>query len=192
VLLDEIEKAHRDVFNVLLQVLDDGRLTDGHGRTVDFTNTIVVMTSNIGSQVIQQMTQAGEREDEIREAVRGLLTTQFLPEFLNRIDETIIFHPLSRSDMASIIDIQARHLLHRLEDRKIHVELTPAARTLLVQEGYDPAYGARPLKRTIQRLVLDPLAREVLEGRFHEGDRVLIDAEGDQIAFRRGELAPSA
>jgi len=175
-----------------LQLLDDGRLTDGKGRTVDFRNTVVIMTSNLGSQYLTEQAAEGTLSEGVRRQVFDTLRTHFRPEFLNRIDETIVFHALSRSDMAAIIDIQARQLLQRLEDRKIHVELTPAARTLLVQEGYDPAYGARPLKRAIQRLVLDPLAREVLEGRFHEGDRVLIDADGDRIAFRRGELAPSA
>jgi ATP-dependent Clp protease ATP-binding subunit ClpB len=192
VLFDEIEKANPEVLNVMLQLLDDGRLTDGKGRTVDFRNTVVIMTSNLGSQYLTEQATEGTLSEGVRRQVLDTLRTHFRPEFLNRIDETIVFHPLSRNDLASIIDIQARHLLQRLEDRKIHVELTPAARTLLVQEGYDPAYGARPLKRTIQRLVLDPLAREVLEGRFHEGDRVLIDADGDRLAFRRGELAPSA
>ena len=192
VLFDEIEKANPEVLNVMLQLLDDGRLTDGKGRTVDFRNTVVIMTSNLGSQYLTEQAAEGTLSEGVRRQVLDALRTHFRPEFLNRIDETIVFHSLSRSDMASIIDIQARHLLQRLVDRKIHVELTPAARALLVQEGYDPAYGARPLKRTIQRRVLDPLARDVLEGRFHEGDRVLIDADGDRIAFRRGELAPSA
>jgi ATP-dependent Clp protease ATP-binding subunit ClpB len=192
VLFDEIEKANPEVLNVMLQLLDDGRLTDGKGRMVDFRNTVVIMTSNLGSQYLTEQAAEGTLSEGVRRQVLDTLRTHFRPEFLNRIDETIVFHPLSRSDLASIIDIQARHLLQRLEDRKIHVELTPAARALLVQEGYDPAYGARPLKRTIQRLVLDPLARDVLEGRYHEGDRVLIDADGDRLAFRRGELAPSA
>jgi ATP-dependent Clp protease ATP-binding subunit ClpB len=192
VLFDEIEKANPEVLNVMLQLLDDGRLTDGKGRTVDFRNTVVIMTSNLGSQYLTEHAAEGALSEGVRRQVLEVLRTEFRPEFLNRIDETIIFHPLSRADLAAIIDIQAGQLLKRLEDRKIHVELTPAARALLVREGYDPAYGARPLKRTIQRLVLDPLAREVLEGRFHEGDRVLIDAEDDAIAFRKGALAPSS
>jgi ATP-dependent Clp protease ATP-binding subunit ClpB len=191
VLFDEVEKANPEVLNVLLQLLDDGRLTDGKGRTVDFRNTVVIMTSNLGSQYLTEQAAGGTLSEGVRRQVLEALREHFRPEFLNRIDETIIFHALSRTDMAAIIDIQARQLLKRLEDRKIHVELTPAARALLVREGYDPAYGARPLKRTIQRLVLDPLAREVLEGHFREGDRVLIDAGGDRIEFRKGALAES-
>jgi ATP-dependent Clp protease ATP-binding subunit ClpB len=185
VLFDEVEKAHPEVLNVMLQLLDDGRLTDGKGRTVDFRNTVVIMTSNLGSQYLTEEAAAGTLPDVVRREVMEVVRSHFRPEFLNRIDEIIIFHPLTREHMAKIIDIQARHLLKRLEDRKIHVELTDAARDLLVREGYDPAYGARPLKRTIQRLVLDPLARKVLEGEFREGDHVLIDREGSSAAFRK-------
>ncbi len=185
VLFDEVEKAHPEVLNVMLQLLDDGRLTDGKGRTVDFRNTVVIMTSNLGSQYLMEEAAAGTLSEGLRREVMDVVRSHFRPEFLNRIDEIIIFHPLTREHMAKIIDIQARHLLKRLEDRKIHVELTDAARDLLVREGYDPAYGARPLKRTIQRLVLDPLARKVLEGEFREGDHVLIDREGSSAAFRK-------
>ncbi len=192
VLFDEVEKAHPEVLNVMLQLLDDGRLTDGKGRTVDFRNTVVIMTSNLGSQYLIEEAASGVLTDGVRRQVIEVVRAHFRPEFLNRVDEIIVFHPLTRADMAHIIDIQATHLLKRLEDRKIHVELSDAARDLLVRQGYDPAYGARPLKRTIQRLVLDPLAREVLEGHFREGDRVLIDAEGEAIAFRKAAVAATA
>jgi len=189
VLFDEVEKAHPEVLNVMLQLLDDGRLTDSKGRTVDFRNTVVIMTSNLGSQYLTEEASSGTLSEGVRRQVMDVVRVHFRPEFLNRIDEVIIFHALSREHMAEIIDIQARHLLKRLEDRKIHVELTPAARDLLVREGYDPAYGARPLKRTIQRLVLDPLAVRVLEGQFRENDRVVIDAEGGSLAFRKAAEA---
>ena len=192
VLFDEVEKAHADVLNVLLQLLDDGRLTDSRGRTVDFKNTVVIMTSNLGSHYLTDQSGDGQLSEGVRRHVLDTLRAHFRPEFLNRIDETIIFHPLSRAHMAEIIDIQARQLLKRLEDRKIHVELTEAARGLLVQEGYDPAYGARPLKRTIQRLVLDPLARRVLEGEFAEGDTVEIGAADGAIVFRRAPVEAPA
>ncbi len=189
VLFDEVEKAHPEVLNVMLQLLDDGRLTDGKGRTVDFRNTVVIMTSNLGSQYLVDESGSGQLSEGVRRQVTEALREHFRPEFLNRIDETILFHPLTRDHLASIIDVQARHLLRRLEDRKIHVELTPAARALLVREGYDPMYGARPLKRTIQRLVLDPLAQRVLQGEFREGDRILIDADHDAIAFKKAAAA---
>jgi ATP-dependent Clp protease ATP-binding subunit ClpB len=189
VLFDEVEKAHPEVLNVMLQLLDDGRLTDGKGRTVDFRNTVVIMTSNLGSHYLTEEAASGTLTEGVRRRVMEVVRAHFRPEFLNRIDEVIVFHALSREHMAQIIEIQARHLLKRLEDRKIHVELTTAARDLLVREGYDPAYGARPLKRTIQRLVLDQLARRVLEGEFHEGDRVVIDADGTSVAFRKAAEA---
>jgi ATP-dependent Clp protease ATP-binding subunit ClpB len=191
VLFDEIEKAHPEVLNVLLQLLDDGRLTDGKGRTVDFKNTVVIMTSNLGSHFLTQ--EATDSRSELSEGVRRqiieALRQHFRPEFLNRIDEIIFFHPLGLEHLEEIVDIQLRGLLGRLEARKIHVELTEAARQALVREGYDPAYGARPLKRTIQRRVLDPLALKVLEGEFGEGDRVVIDADGGQLVFRKAEVA---
>jgi ATP-dependent Clp protease ATP-binding subunit ClpB len=187
VLFDEIEKAHPEVLNVMLQLLDDGRLTDGKGRTVDFKNSVVIMTSNLGSHFMVQESAEGRSEltEGVRRQVTETLRAHFRPEFLNRVDEVIFFHPLGLPHMMSIVDIQLRRLLERLEDRKIHVELTDAARNLIVEEGYDPAYGARPLKRTIQRRVLDPLAIRVLQGDIREGDRVAIDADGRQLVFTK-------
>jgi ATP-dependent Clp protease ATP-binding subunit ClpB len=191
VLFDEIEKAHPEVLNVLLQLLDDGRLTDGKGRTVDFKNTVIIMTSNLGSHFLSERAlRDGTLTDGARQDVLEALRAHFRPEFLNRIDEIIIFHPLGREHLARIVDIQVERLLKRLEERKIAVELTPAARDLLIAEGYDPAYGARPLKRTIQRRVLDPLAMKVLQGEFGEGDRVVIDAEGASLVFTKRAPAP--
>jgi ATP-dependent Clp protease ATP-binding subunit ClpB len=180
VLFDEIEKAHAEVLNVLLQLLDDGRLTDSKGRTVDFKNTVVIMTSNLGSQFL-----TGEATEGARRQVTDALREHFRPEFLNRIDEIIFFHALDREHMKRIIDIQLAGLIRRLEERKIHVELTDAAKEYLVREGYDPSYGARPLKRAIQRRVLDPLALRVLEGDFLEGDTVVVDMSGDGLAFQK-------
>jgi ATP-dependent Clp protease ATP-binding subunit ClpB len=190
VLFDEIEKAHAEVLNVMLQVLDDGRLTDGKGRTIDFKNTVVVMTSNIGSHLIAEAAAEGRRElsEGTRREVVEALRQHFRPEFLNRVDEIIIFHPLSRDDMKQIIDIQLRGLTKRLADRKIQVELTDRAKEFLVQEGYDPTYGARPLKRTIQKRVLDPFAMRVLEGQFAEGDRVVVDVGPDGLTFAKQEV----
>ena len=182
VLLDEIEKAHPEVLNVLLQLLDDGRLTDGKGRTVDFKNTVVIMTSNLGSQYL-----ADEVTEGTRRQVMDALREHFRPEFLNRIDEIIFFHALGREHMKHIIDIQVAGLMKRLDERKIHVTLTDAAKNLLVEEGYDPLYGARPLKRTIQRRVLDPLALRVLEGDFSEGDTVVVDAGKGGLTFGKRE-----
>ena len=194
VLFDEIEKAHSEVLNVMLQLLDDGRLTDGKGRTVDFKNTVVIMTSNVGSHLIAEKVGAGSTalDEGTRRQVLDVLRAQFRPEFLNRVDEIIIFHALSREEMRSIIDIQLRGLTKRLEDRKIHVELTDRAKDLLITEGYDPTYGARPLKRAIQRRVLDPLAMRVLQGDFREGDTVRIDASGGDLQFARGERGVAA
>jgi len=191
VLLDEIEKAHPDVFNTLLQILDDGRLTDGHGRTVDFKNTVFIMTSNLGSQWIAELGPG--QEEEIRSRVMEALKAQFRPEFLNRVDEIIIFHQLNREHIKQIVDLQFAQLKKRLADRHIEVKLTEAAKELLVTEGYDPAYGARPLKRTIQRMVLDPLAVKVLEGEFKDGDTVTVDArEGGIIFTRKDTEAPAS
>jgi ATP-dependent Clp protease ATP-binding subunit ClpB len=184
-LLDEIEKAHGDVFNLLLQVLDDGRLTDGQGRTVDFTNTVLIMTSNAGSELIT----AERSDDEIRVAVEGALQARFRPEFLNRIDETVIFRRLTAAETRRIVDLQLRRLEGRLSDRKVTVEITDEARDLLAREGYDPAYGARPLKRVIQRLVENPLAMRLLEGRVADGSHVVIDTDDDGIAFRTATAA---
>jgi ATP-dependent Clp protease ATP-binding subunit ClpB len=189
VLFDEVEKAHGEVLNVLLQLLDDGRLTDGKGRTVDFKNVVVIMTSNLGSQFIAEAStgagSAAELPEGVRRQVAEALRQHFRPEFLNRIDEVIYFHALGIEHMTSIVDIQVRGLLKRLEDRKIRVELTEAARKFLVSEGYDPMYGARPLKRTIQRRVLDPLAMRVLEGEFKEGDRVVVDVGDAGLSFEK-------
>jgi ATP-dependent Clp protease ATP-binding subunit ClpB len=188
VLFDEIEKAHSDVLNVLLQLLDDGRLTDGKGRTVDFKNAVVIMTSNLGSQYLADAAGDGSAIDEgTRRQVMDALRAQFRPEFINRVDEIIFFHPLGRDHMKQIIDIQIRGLVKRLEERKIHVSLTEGAKEQLVREGYDPVYGARPLKRTIQRRVLDPLALRVLEGDFAEGDTVVVDATAEGLRFEKGE-----
>jgi len=193
VLFDEIEKAHPEVLNVLLQLLDDGRLTDGKGRTVDFRNTVVTMTSNLGSQFIaQESTSGNDLSEGARREVMDALRAHFRPEFLNRVDEIIIFHPLTREHLKVIVEIQAAALLRRLEDRKIHVEMTDAAKEQLVEEGYDPMYGARPLKRTIQRRVLDALAMRVLAGEFAEGDHVVIDADRGTITFRKAGIAQPA
>ena len=187
VLFDEIEKAHPEVLNVMLQLLDDGRLTDGKGRTVDFKNTVVIMTSNIGSHFIAETAIKGEPMSEgVRREVMDALRAHFRPEFINRVDDIIIFHPLTREQMRTIIDIQLRGLVKRLEDRKIHVELTDRAKDQIIEEGYDPTYGARPLKRTIQRRVLDPLAIKVLEGEFREGSAVVIDARAGELTFTKG------
>ena len=189
VLLDEIEKAHPDVFNILLQVLDDGRLTDGHGRTIDFRNTIIAMTSNIGSEYIQQLIeQAGDDETapadiEIEMKVKEVLKGTFRPEFLNRIDETIIFHQLSRQDLVKIADLQVRFLADRLADREITLTLTDAAKDRLASCGFDPVYGARPLKRLIQQELENPLAKCLLAGEFSPGDRVVVDVTGDRFTF---------
>jgi ATP-dependent Clp protease ATP-binding subunit ClpB len=187
ILFDEIEKAHPDVFNVLLQILDDGRMTDGQGRTVGFKNTILIMTSNLGSQLIMEMGE--ERREEMKRQVNEILHRQFKPEFLNRIDETIIFHSLSRQDLARIVDIQIELLVKRLAEQKFMVELTDLAKQYLIQAGYDPAYGARPLKRAIQRHVQDALAMKILEGAFEEGDRIIIDAapSGQGLDFRKDQ-----
>jgi ATP-dependent Clp protease ATP-binding subunit ClpB len=183
VLFDEVEKAHPEVLNVLLQLLDDGRLTDGKGRTVDFRNVLVIMTSNLGSELITA--QGGVLTEGVRRQVTEALRRHFRPEFLNRIDEVIFFHSLGLEHMAAIVDIQVRALTKRLAERKITVELTDAAKGYLVSEGYDPMYGARPLKRTLQRHLLDPMAMRVLQGEFGEGDRIVADAGGDGLTFAK-------
>jgi ATP-dependent Clp protease ATP-binding subunit ClpB len=188
VLFDEIEKAHPEVLNVLLQLLDDGRLTDGKGRTVDFTNAVVIMTSNLGSQFIAESARHGGTLDEgVRRQVNEAIRAHFRPEFLNRIDEVIFFHALDRDHIAQVIDIQLAGLLKRLADRKIAITLSEAAKNAIVEEGYDPIYGARPLKRTIQRRILDPLALRVLEGTFAEGDHVVVDLGASGLIFTKGE-----
>src|SRR6059036_1112253 len=180
VLFDEIEKAHADVFNVLLQLLDDGRLTDGHGRTVDFRNTVVIMTSNLGSHIFREY----ERPEKVRPLLMQELRNTLRPEFLNRIDEVVIFAPLGREALDRIVDIQLGHLRHRLAARRIELEVTDAARSVLGREGYDPTFGARPLKRTIQRLVQDPLSLKLLQRELNDSDTITVDAEGDTIVLR--------
>ncbi|OQX18041.1 MAG: ATP-dependent chaperone ClpB [Desulfobulbaceae bacterium A2] len=184
ILLDEIEKAHPDVFNVLLQVLDDGRMTDGKGRTVDFKNTILIMTSNLGSQLIMEL-GTGDPEG-VRRGIDELLHRQFKPEFLNRIDESIIFHSLGREELRRIVDLQTDRMCHRLAERKLTLTLTTAAKEFLVETGYEPSYGARPLKRAIQRHIEDPLALEILEGKFSDGDRIQVDRGlNNTLIFRK-------
>ncbi|MFN5961457.1 MAG: AAA family ATPase, partial [Verrucomicrobiota bacterium] len=182
VLFDEVEKAHPDVFNVLLQVLDDGRITDGQGRTVDFKNTVLIMTSNIGSQFIMDVDNREQREDRVTEALRS----HFRPEFLNRIDETIIFDRLSDSDLASIVRIQLQRVITRLAKQNIHLHLTDEALQFVADQGYDPVYGARPLKRAIQKHLLDPLSLEMLNGSFAEGDHITGSLKDASIVFAKG------
>ncbi len=183
ILLDEIEKAHPDVFNVLLQVLDDGRLTDGQGRTVDFRNSVIVMTSNLGSQLIQEM--AGEENyDAMKAAVMEVVGTHFRPEFVNRIDDLVVFHPLGREHIRKIVDIQLGYLHARLADRDIHIRLSDAARDKLAEAGFDPVYGARPLKRAIQQQVENPLAQEILQGKFKPGDVIEVGVSDDRLDFQ--------
>ncbi|UCE61494.1 MAG: ATP-dependent chaperone ClpB [Phycisphaerales bacterium] len=194
ILLDEIEKAHADVFNVLLQVLDDGRLTDGHGRTVDFKNTILVMTSNVGSEHIQQLIESGTTDSpaadiEIEMKVKETLKTTFRPEFLNRIDETIIFHQLSRDDLAAIVVIQVQRLRQRLAEREMSLTLTDKAKDRLAHDGYDPAFGARPLKRLIQQEIENALAKRILNGEFSAGDGISVDTKGEVFTFERVDAA---
>ncbi len=182
VLFDEIEKAHPDVFNVLLQVLDDGRLTDGQGRTVDFKNTLIIMTSNIGSEFLANQKE-GEDTEAVRPYVMAELRSKFRPEFLNRIDEIILFHRLKREQMAAIVDIQMGRLQKLLVDRKLTLELDDTARTWLANKGYDPTYGARPLKRVIQKAVQDPLAEQILAGKIKDGQKVKVTVRGGQLVI---------
>jgi len=185
ILFDEIEKAHPEVFNVLLQLLDDGRLTDGHGRTVDFKNTVVIMTSNIGSQYIQDLQND---EEEMRRRVMDAMRQHFRPEFLNRVDDTVIFHPLDAEVLKKIVTIQVGLVQKRLADKKIEIELTEGAKELLAEEGFDLVYGARPLKRVIQRDVLNPLASKILSGEVKEGSRIIVDRSGRKLVFRAEAL----
>ena len=185
ILLDEIEKAHRDVFNVLLQVFDDGRLTDGKSRTVDFKNTVIIMTSNIASQQIQQLTEESGSDWEIEAHVKDALKQIFKPEFLNRVDEIIVFHLLTKDNLTKIVDIQLNYLAQRVNARNLQVEFTDRARKQIMDEGYDPVYGARPLKRTIQQRIENPLAGEILAGKFAEGDTIKIDASQHKFIFQK-------
>jgi ATP-dependent Clp protease ATP-binding subunit ClpB len=189
VLFDEIEKAHQDVFNILLQILDDGRLTDSQGRTVDFKNTVIIMTSNIGGAYILER---GTRDWEgVEREVTSALRQHFRPEFLNRVDDIIVFKPLGEKEIEVIIGLQLKRLEKLLAERKLQIELTPKAQHFLAKEGYDPAFGARPLKRAIQRLVQNPLALAVLEGRFLEGDRIKVDLDNGELVFLNVPAEPS-
>jgi ATP-dependent Clp protease ATP-binding subunit ClpB len=182
ILFDEIEKAHPDVFNLFLQILDDGRLTDGQGRTVDFKNTVIIMTSNVGSQWIAEL---ADNEEEMRHRVIEALRAQFKPEFLNRLDDIIIFHPLKQEQIKQIVDIQLRRLQKRLAERKLTLQLTEAAKEFLAKVGYDPTYGARPLKRAIQQYILDPLSLKIIEGEFPEGSTIQVDEENGKLIFKK-------
>ncbi len=192
VLLDEIEKAHPDVFNVLLQILDDGRLTDGKGRAVDFRNTVIIMTSNVGSSAIFELAEKDPKK--AREQAMAALRELFRPEFLNRIDDIVMFRPLGKDQIERIVELQMRNLTKRLAERQLTIQLTPAAKALLFREGYDPAYGARPMKRAIQRLIQDPLAMKLLDGEIHAGDQVLVDADSKsgEMKVTRGVLKAGA
>ncbi|MEM9689430.1 MAG: AAA family ATPase, partial [Pseudomonadota bacterium] len=183
ILLDEVEKAHPDVFNVLLQVLDDGRLTDGQGRTVDFRNTVIVMTSNLGSQHIQELS-GEDNYDAMKSAVMDVVGAHFRPEFINRVDDVVVFHPLGREHIRRIVDIQLQYLHDRLADRDIRIQLSDAARDKLADAGFDPVYGARPLKRAIQQQVENPLAQEILMGKFGPGDVIDVGVAEDRLAFQ--------
>jgi ATP-dependent Clp protease ATP-binding subunit ClpB len=190
ILLDEVEKAHPDVFNVLLQVLDDGRLTDGQGRTVDFRNTVIIMTSNLGSQAIQASLDeegAGEHNyARMKSAVMEIVQQSFRPEFINRIDDIVVFHPLGTSQIRAIVDIQLLYLRKRLQERNMELVLDDSARDLLGEAGFDPVYGARPLKRAIQQQIENPLAQRILQGAFAPGDRIRISASGGELKFAKG------
>jgi ATP-dependent Clp protease ATP-binding subunit ClpB len=188
ILLDEVEKAHPDVFNILLQVLDDGRLTDSQGRTVDFRNTVVVMTSNLGSNVIQEMVGEQQHYDDIKAAVMNSVGEHFRPEFINRVDDVVVFHPLQQNHIRAIADIQLAHLRARLTDRDIQLELSDEALEQLAAEGFDPVYGARPLKRVIQHDIENPLAQALLSGEFSEGDKIVISLKDEQLQFDKQVL----
>jgi ATP-dependent Clp protease ATP-binding subunit ClpB len=183
-LLDEVEKAHPDVFNILLQVLEDGRLTDGQGRTVDFKNTVIVMTSNLGSDLIQEM--AGEEHyDAMKVAVMGVVGAHFRPEFINRVDETVVFHPLARAQIRGIASIQVEGLRHRLADRDLELQLSDDVLDHLAAAGFDPIFGARPLKRAIQQLLENPLAQQILQGDYAPGDTIQAVVENQKITLSR-------
>jgi len=191
ILMDEVEKAHPDVFNILLQVLDDGRLTDGQGRTVDFRNTVIIMTSNLGSDQIQQL--SGEENYEgMKAAVMETVSGHFRPEFINRIDEVVVFHPLGREQIRSIVTVQVAYLRQRLLDRHMDIEFTESALDKLGEAGFDPVYGARPLKRAIQSAVENPLAQAILSSEFIPGDVILVDSKDDALVFGKAERKASA
>jgi len=200
ILLDEIEKAHPDVFNILLQIFDDGHLTDAKGRKVDFRNTIIIMTSNIGSETIRKESSMGfmSRTDEskvaqisydkMKDKVLDEMKKTFRPEFLNRIDGTVVFHPLTRDHIRKIVELMLSQIETQLQERDIKIDITDAAKDFLGEKGYDPAYGARPLRRVIERMVEDPLSEALLEGRFHPGDTVQIDCQNEEIILNTGQL----
>jgi len=198
ILLDEIEKAHPDVFNMLLQILDDGRLTDGHGRTVDFKNTVIIMTSNLGTEELQRQTMGFQRERQQRQELRSIidraLKQAFRPEFLNRIDEIIVFHALTEEHIRQIIDLMMADLHKRLGDQYITVELTEAAKEWLCKEGFDPNFGARPLRRAIQRYIESPLSKRILTGESKEGDKVVVDLaeDSDNLVLENSTLTKAA
>jgi ATP-dependent Clp protease ATP-binding subunit ClpB len=182
-LFDEIEKAHHDVFNVLLQIMDDGRLTDAQGRVVNFKNTIVIMTSNVGSDVLERLLKRREEQSSIDTQAREMLRQQFRPEFLNRVDEVIVFHHLTEAHLTAIVDIQVDHLRQRLAEQKITLELADGVREFLAKKGHDPVYGARPIKRAIQRYLQDPLAKALLEGTIHADHRITASVDADRLTF---------
>ncbi|MEM7283257.1 MAG: AAA family ATPase, partial [Pseudomonadota bacterium] len=187
ILLDEVEKAHPDVFNVLLQVLDDGRLTDGQGRTVDFRNTVIVMTSNLGSEVIQDL--AGEHNyDAMKSAVMKIVADNFRPEFINRVDETVVFHPLGREEIRAIVGIQLQYLVERLAEREMTLAMGDDALDHISAAGFDPVYGARPLKRAIQHQIENPLAEKILSGDFGPGDSVAVSVVDGSLSFAKPRL----
>jgi ATP-dependent Clp protease ATP-binding subunit ClpA len=196
VLFDEIEKAHPDVFNAMLQILDDGRLTDGQGRTVNFKNTVIIMTSNVGSNIIHESGPIGfsvnaknGKHDDVRKRLLDALRQTFRPEFLNRVDDIIVFNPLSREHLSKIIDIQLHRVTGLLAARGITLEITQAAKDVIMSDGYDPNYGARPMKRSIQRLIQDPLAKQLLEGKFLAGDTIVVGAADDkQLTFSKAAV----
>jgi ATP-dependent Clp protease ATP-binding subunit ClpB len=185
ILFDEIEKAHPDVFNIMLQILDDGRVTDSQGRMVDFKNTIIIMTSNIGSQFILDVAGDNSRYEEMRNRVMEAMRSSFRPEFLNRIDEIIFFHALEKSELRKIVQLQVERLRHRLSDRKMSLKLADAALDFLAEVGYDPVYGARPLKRAIQRELETQIAKSILRGEFNDGDTIFVDVENERLIFKR-------
>jgi ATP-dependent Clp protease ATP-binding subunit ClpB len=185
VLFDEIEKAHPDVFNVMLQILDDGRLTDAQGRTVDFTNTIIIMTSNIGSQYILDLAGDDSKYDEMKARVMEAMRTNFRPEFLNRIDEIIIFHSLAKAQLRQIVKLQIQRLETRLEEQKLTLKMSDSALDFLAEIGYDPVYGARPLKRSIQRYLETAIAKAILKGEFKQGDTIFVDVEDERLSLKR-------
>jgi ATP-dependent Clp protease ATP-binding subunit ClpB len=191
ILFDEIEKAHPDVFNILLQVLDDGRLTDGQGRTVDFRNTMIIMTSNLGAEYLIQLGE-NDDSDKVRDQVMEVVRGHFRPEFLNRIDEIILFHRLRRDEMGAIVEIQLKRLVALLAERKITIELDEDARSWLANKGYDPVYGARPLKRVIQKYVQDPLAEQILSGQVPDGSEVKVTNGTDRLLFRTRQAVSQA